>query len=136
MGTLFLEVVTPEKVVISQEVDMVVAPGTEGEFGILPEHINFLSGIVPGELRFTYGDKQEYMAVASGFAEVSDNKVSILVDSAEKAQDINAERAQKAMDRAKKRLYKDRDKEDTDFLRAEMALKKSIARIKVRKKSV
>jgi F-type H+-transporting ATPase subunit epsilon len=101
MARLYLEVVTPEKVMASQEVDMVMAPGTEGEFGILPEHINFLSGIVPGELRFDDGDKKEYMAVTSGFAEVSNNRVSVLVDSAERAPDIDIERAQRAMERAK-----------------------------------
>ena len=93
MGDLFLEVVTPEGIQISQKVDMVMAPGTEGEFGVLPGHTHFLSGIVPGELRFDQGDKREYMAVTYGFAEVSDDKVSILVDTAEKAVDIDIERA-------------------------------------------
>ena len=134
MGTLFLEVVTPEGLLASQEVDMVIAPGTDGEFGVLPGHINFLSGIVPGELRFDYGDKREYVAVTSGFAEVSDDKVSILVESAEKAIDIDIERAQLAMERARERLEKDRDAEDIDFARAESALKRAISRIKVAKK--
>ena len=135
MGTLFLEVVTPEKVLVSQEVDTVVAPGTEGEFGVLPGHINFLSGIIPGELRFGYGDNKEYMAVNVGFAEVSDDKVSVLVESAEKAKDIEVERAQKALDRAKERLAKDKETEDIDFLRAETALKRAVSRIKVAKKA-
>jgi len=134
MATLFLEVVTPEGLLASQEVDMVIAPGTDGEFGVLPGHINFLSGIVPGELRFDYGDKREYVAVTSGFAEVSDDKVSILVESAEKAIDIDIERAQLAMERARERLEKDRDAEDIDFARAESALKRAISRIKVAKK--
>jgi F-type H+-transporting ATPase subunit epsilon len=134
-GTLHLEVVTPEKVLVSQEVDMVVVPGTEGEFGILPEHINFLSGIIPGELRYSYQEKKEYMAVTTGFAEVSNNRVSILVDSAEKAHDIDRERAQKSMERAQKRLSKDSDNEEIDFDRAEFALKKAITRIKVAEKA-
>ena len=135
MARLYLEVVTPEKVMASQEVDLVMAPGTEGEFGILPGHINFLSGIAPGELRFDSGNKKEFMAVTFGFAEVSNDKVSILVDSAEKAADIDIERAQRAMDRARERLDKDREGDDIDFLRAETALKRAISRIKVAKKA-
>ena len=134
MGKLFFEVVTPEKVMVSQEVDMVIAPGTEGEFGVLPGHINFLSGIVPGALRFDYGDKREYMVVSTGFAEVSDDKISILVDTAEKSSDIDIERAQRAMERAKDRLAKKRETEDIDFTRAEAALKRAVSRIKVAKK--
>jgi F-type H+-transporting ATPase subunit epsilon len=135
MGKLFLEVVTPEKVLASLEVDTVIAPGTEGEFGVLPSHINFLSGIVPGELRYNAGNKWEYMCVTAGFAEVSGDRVSILVDSAEKAIDIDQARALSAMDRAKERLAKDRDNKDIDFLRAEAALKRAIARIKTARKA-
>ena len=135
MGKLLLEVVTPEGIIISQEADMVVAPGTEGEFGVLPEHINFLSGIIPGELRFTNESHTEYMAVNSGFAEVSNDRVSVLVDSAEKAPDIDIDRAQSAMERAKKRLEKDRDTENIDFIRAESALKRAVSRLKVAKKA-
>ena len=134
MGTLFLEVVTPEGVIASQEVDMVVAPGTEGEFGILPGHINFLSGIVPGELRFYHGEKSEHLAVSSGFAEVSGDRVSIIVDTAEKAVDIDVERAQRAMERAKERMEKEKD--PVDFLMAEVALKRAISRIKVSEKGI
>jgi len=134
MGTLYLEVVTPEKVLVSQEVDMVMAPGSEGEFGILPEHINFLSGIVPGAVRFDSGNTIEYMSVTMGFAEVSENRVSILVDSAEKAHDIDIERAQNAMDRARERLVLDRGTENIDFIRAEAALTRAVSRIKVAKR--
>jgi len=131
VGTLYLEVVTPEKVLVSQEVDMVIAPGTEGEFGVLPEHISFLSGIIPGGLRFNVGNKQDHMAVTNGFAEVSNNRVSILVDSAEKAHDIDIERAQGSMKRAQERLGQDRETEDIDILRAEASLRRAIARIKM-----
>jgi F-type H+-transporting ATPase subunit epsilon len=134
MGKLFLEVVTPARVLASQEVDMVIAPGAEGEFGVLPGHANFLSGIVPGELRYDAGGKREHMFVSSGFVEVSADRVSVLVDSAEKATDIDLKRAEKAMDRAKERLAKDRSSEDIDFLRAESALQRAITRIKIVKK--
>ncbi|UCF57456.1 MAG: F0F1 ATP synthase subunit epsilon [Deltaproteobacteria bacterium] len=136
MGRLYLEVVTPEKVLVSQEVDMVVAPGTEGEFGVLPGHVLFLSGIVPGELRYTSSAEKESMVVTTGFAEVSNDKVSVLVDAAEKASDIDIDRARRAMERAKERLVKERGTEDIDFMRAESALKRAIARIRVAEKVV
>lgn len=134
MKKLYLEIVTPEKVLESREVDTVLAPGAEGEFGILPGHISFLSGIVPGELRYLDGGKWEYICVSTGFAEVSDDRVSILVDSAERAANIDLARAQAAMERAKERLAKDRDNKDVDFSRADAALKRASARIKVAKK--
>ncbi|MBW1764617.1 MAG: F0F1 ATP synthase subunit epsilon [Deltaproteobacteria bacterium] len=134
MGILHLEIVTPEKVIISQDVDTVVAPGSEGEFGILPGHIPFLSGIVPGVVRFKFQGTTASMSVTTGFAEISADKVSILVDSAEKAGDIDIERAERAKERAEKRLA-ERDKEDIDFMRAQIALRRAITRIKVAKKS-
>lgn len=134
MGKLFLEIVTPERVLVSQEVDMVVAPGSDGEFGVLPGHVLFLSGIVPGELRYTAGTEKGSMVVTTGFAEVSNDKVSVLVEAAEKAGDIDLDRARKALERAKERLAKERGTKDIDFLRAENALKRAIARLKVSEK--
>ncbi len=134
MGKLHLEIVTPAKITVSQDVDMVVAPGSLGEFGILEGHVPFLSGIVPGELRYTLDDKTEYLAVTSGFAEVSDDNVSILVDAAEAAQDIDVDRAKQAIERASERLAKERSAEDIDFIRAEAALKRAMMRIKVAEK--
>jgi F-type H+-transporting ATPase subunit epsilon len=136
MARLFLEVVTPERVLVSQEVSSVVAPGTEGEFGVLPGHIPFLSGIVPGELRYDTGTSKELMAVSTGFVEVSRDKVSVLVDAAECASDIDVERARSALQRARERLAKERGKEDVDFVRAETALKRAIARLKVVEKAM
>jgi len=131
MGKVYLELITPEKILVSQEVDIVVAPGIMGEFGVLEGHAPFLSGIVPGELRFNVGDKTEYYAVMNGFAEVSNNKVSILVDAAEKAEDIDVERAQRALERAQKRLS---EREGVDIVRAEAALRRALARLKVASK--
>lgn len=136
MGRLFLEIVTPEKIVVSQEVDSVVAPGTDGEFGVLPGHIHFLTGIVPGELRYNTGTGKESMAVTTGFAEVSNDKVSILVDAAEKISEIDAERARQAMERARERLEKDRRTENIDNLRAEAALRRAVMRIRVVEKAI
>ena len=135
MAKIFLEVVTPDSVMVSQEVDSVVAPGSEGEFGVLPGHIHFLSSIIPGELRYKTDSNTECLSVMSGFAEVSDDKVSVLVDSAENVCDIDTERARQAMDRARERMAKEREAEDIDFVRAETALKRSIARLKVAEKT-
>ena len=135
MGELYLEVVTPEGVLVSQEVDAVVAPGTEGEFGVLPDHALFLSGIVPGELRYTSGSVESSMVVTTGFAEVSNDKVSVLVDAAEKTSEIDRERAQQALERARKRLAKERGSEDVDFSRAELALQRAVARVKAADKN-
>jgi F-type H+-transporting ATPase subunit epsilon len=136
MGRLFLEIVTPEEIVVSQEVDSVVAPGTDGEFGVLPGHIHLLTGIVPGELRYNTGTGKESMAVTTGFAEVSNDKVSILVDAAEKASEIDVERARQAMERARERLEKDRRTENIDNLRAEAALRRAVMRIRVVEKAI
>lgn len=134
MGKLHLEVVTPEKVMVSQEVDIVVAPGSLGEFGVLEGHVPFLSGIMPGELRYSSENQTEHFVVTTGFAEVSDNRVSVLVDAAEKATEIDMERARRAMERAKERLAKDRGTKDIDFERAEAALRRAIVRIRVSEK--
>jgi len=133
MGTVHLELVTPEKILISQDVESVIAPGSLGEFGVLEGHVPFLSGLVPGELRFTAGGKTERFAVTSGFAEVSEDNVSILVDAAEPAVAVDLERARKALERAKERLAK-RGAEDLDAIRAEAALRRAMARIKVAEK--
>ena len=135
MGKLFLEVITPEKVLVSEEVDMVVAPGSEGEFGVLPGHVEFLSGILPGRLRYKSHSTETRLAVTTGFAEVSNDRVSVLVDAAEKASDIDIERAKKAMERARERLAKEKGTEEVDFLRADLALRRAVARIKVAQKT-
>jgi F-type H+-transporting ATPase subunit epsilon len=135
MGTLYLEIVTPERVVVSQEVNSVVAPGSEGEFGVLEGHVPFLTGIEPGALRYSGGSETVHLSVTKGFVEVSENKVSFLVDAAEKAEDIDVDRARKAMERARERLSRDRATvEDIDFSRAEAALGRAVARIRVAEK--
>lgn len=136
MGKLHLELVTPEKVMISQEVDIVVAPGFVGEFGVLEGHVPFLSGIVPGELRYSSTGQTEHFVVTTGFAEISDNRVSVLVDAAEKSSEIDVERARKAKERAEQRLARERGAEDIDFARAEAALKRALVRIRVAEKKI
>ena len=136
MGKLHLEVVTPENVMVSQEVDIVVAPGSLGEFGVLAGHVPFLSGLIPGELRYTSGSENEHFVVTSGFVEVSENRVSVLVDAAERAGEIDVQRAREAKKRAEERLAKERATGDIDYLRAETALKRAIARIRVGEKKI
>ena len=135
MTKLFLEVVTPDEALVSQEVDMVIAPGTEGEFGVLPGHVLFLSGIVPGELRYSEGSERQSLFVTAGFAEVPNDRVSVLVDAAEKTTEIDVERAKLAIERAKERLARERGKEDIDFRRAEAALQRAILRLKLAEKA-
>jgi F-type H+-transporting ATPase subunit epsilon len=101
---LLLEVVTPEKLLLSQPVDMVIAPGTEGEFGVLPGHCHFLSTLRIGELRYQMEDVWHYMSVLWGFAEVTPTKVTVMAEIAEKAEDIDVERAQAAVEKAEQRL--------------------------------
>ncbi len=130
---LELEVVTPDRLVVSESVDIVMAMGALGEFGILPSHIPFLTPLQPGELRYRKGNQLEYMAVTGGFAEVSNNKVTVLAEAAEKAREIDIDRAKRAKERAEKRLAQAKA-EDVDYTRAEMALKRALLRLRVAEK--
>ncbi|MBW1981437.1 MAG: F0F1 ATP synthase subunit epsilon [Deltaproteobacteria bacterium] len=126
---LHLEVVTPERTVISAEAEIVVGPGFLGEFGVLYNHIPYLVQLQPGELRYRIGNQVERVAISGGYAEVLPTKVTVLATAAERPTDIDLERALAARERAERRL-KERT-EDIDFARAEAALKRAIARIKV-----
>jgi F-type H+-transporting ATPase subunit epsilon len=103
-GTILLEVVTPDKLLLSQTVNEVIAPGAEGEFGVLPGHAHFLTTLKLGELRYRTGEQMHYMSVLWGFAEVTPTKVTILAEIAEKAEDIDVERARTAVARAEQQL--------------------------------
>jgi F-type H+-transporting ATPase subunit epsilon len=103
-GKILLEVVTPEKLLLSQSVDEVIAPGAEGEFGVLPGHAHFLTTLKLGELRYRSGEEIHYMSVLWGFAEVTPTKVTILAEIAEKAEDIDVERARAAVQKAEQLL--------------------------------
>jgi F-type H+-transporting ATPase subunit epsilon len=102
--TIQLDVVTPEHLLLSQPVDMVIAPGSEGEFGVLPGHAHFLTMLRAGELRYFTGDVAHYMTVLWGFAEVTPTKVTILAEVAEKAEDIDVDRATIAVEKAQRLL--------------------------------
>jgi len=122
-------VVTPDKQVVSQAVDYVSAPGVEGEFGVLPNHVSLLSALAIGTLRFNAGGKSHYVFISGGFAEVSNNTVTVLAEAAELAEDIDQTRAQSARERAEKRLA---DKaEAVDNVRALASLKRAITRLNI-----
>ncbi|CUS35311.1 F0F1 ATP synthase subunit epsilon [Candidatus Nitrospira nitrificans] len=103
-GKILLEVVTPEKQLLSQQVDEVIAPGSEGEFGVLPGHCHFLSTLRIGELRYRVDNHTHSMAVLWGFAEVTPTKVTIMAEIAEQAEDIDVERATAKVAEAERRL--------------------------------
>jgi F-type H+-transporting ATPase subunit epsilon len=127
---LLLEVVTPDRLVLSTEADVVVCPGVEGQFGVLVNHIPFLSALDIGEMYYRKGGQTEYLAVSGGFAEVTGAKVTIVAESAETGREIDLDRARRAQERAEKRLAAAKT-EEIDWTRAEAALRRSIVRAKV-----
>jgi len=127
---LTLEVVTPDRKILSTEADVVVLPGVEGQFGVLYGHVPFLSALDIGEMYYRDGGKTEYLMVAGGFAEVTGQKVTIVAESAELGREIDIERAKRALERAEKRLAMART-ENVDWVRAEAALRRAMMRMKV-----
>ncbi len=132
MPRLQFEIVTSERVVFSDEVDVVVAPGVEGELGILPRHAPLLTTLKPGELRVRKGGEETSMFVSGGFLEVLDNKVTVLADTAERAEEIDVARAEEARRRAETRLHEKAT--EVDVARAQLALMRSLERIKISRK--
>ena len=135
MATIRCEVVTAERTVFAEDVDMVVAPGIEGQLGVLPHHAPLITALTFGELILhREGQEDEFIAIGGGFMEVGPTHVTILADSAERAEEIDEERAQAAQQRAAE-LMAQEHKEDEDFIRAEAALRRSMLRLKVAKRS-
>jgi F-type H+-transporting ATPase subunit epsilon len=126
---LTLEITTPMRMVVSEEVDEVVAPGSEGYFGVLPGHAPFLTTLGIGMVTYRIGREEHHLAVAGGFAEVRNDKVIILADSAERPAEIDVARAERAKERAE-RLLSGRQ-EDIDFARAQAALARALTRLQV-----
>lgn len=132
MEGLRLEIVTPDRVVLEANVDYVGAPGVDGEFGVLPGHIPLLSALAIGELYYRQGQDTRWVFVAGGFAEVADDRMSILAEAAELAPDIDVERAKKAMERARARLEaRQQPQQDVDEARAQAALQRALGRLRV-----
>lgn len=131
MATMRCEVVTPERVVYADDVNMVIAPGIEGELGILPHHAPLMTALTYGQLVIRKeGEEDVLMAIGGGFMEVRGDRVTILADTAERAEEIDEERALAARRRAEERL-RQRQREDVDFARAEAALRRSLVRLRV-----
>jgi F-type H+-transporting ATPase subunit epsilon len=126
---LKLDIVTVERLVYSEEVDIVIAPGISGEMGILPRHAPLLTALTYGELRTRRGDDENSFAIGGGFMEVQPDRVTVLADTAERAEEIDLERAEAARRRAEESL--ELADEKVDFAKAESALRRSIIRIKV-----
>ena len=127
-----LEVVTPEKEVVNEMAQIVMAPGSSGEFGVLSGHTPFMTSLKTGVIHYRdESGKDRYVFVSGGFAEALPDKVTVLVESAEKMEDIDPERAKEAMQRAEERLAEGRTKEKVDIARAKAALDRAVVRIKI-----
>lgn len=129
MSKLQLEVVTPDKKVVSAEVDYVSCPGIVGEFGVMPQHVSMLSGLKVGAMRYDADGKSQYVFINGGFADINKGVMSVLAESAELAEDIDTARAQAAKKRAEDRLAARDDK--VDVTRAESALARAVVRLNV-----
>ena len=127
---LLLEIVTPEKLAYSGTVDEVTCPGSEGEFGVLRGHASLLSAIKFGELSYLKDGKRVGYAVNTGYAEVTGSKVTVLVETAERADQIDVDRARRAKEAAEQKLAKFA-KEDPEYERAKIALERAEARLKI-----
>ena len=123
-----LQIVTPNRLIVQEQVDEVQVPGSEGYFGVLPGHTPLLATLAVGELWYRKGPEKIYLAIAGGFAEVLPDRVTILAQLAERAEDIDVERAESARRRAEERLTQ---KADVDFERARAALLRSLTRLQV-----
>ena len=127
---LTLELATPTRLVVSAEADEVVVPGSQGYFGVLPGHAPLLATLGIGEVTYRIGRDEHHVAVAGGFAEVRNDKVIILADSAETPADIDRARAERAKERAEARLS-GRNQEEIDYARAAAALARALTRLQV-----
>jgi F-type H+-transporting ATPase subunit epsilon len=123
-----LQIVTPDRSIVQEQVDEVQIPGSEGYFGVLPGHTPLLASLTVGELWYRKGQEKTYLSIAYGFAEVLPDRVTILARLAERAQDIDVERAEAARQRAEERLTR---RSEVDYERARAALLKSLTRLQV-----
>jgi len=128
-----LRIVTPSRLMFDEAVDEVTAVGELGEFGVLPNHISFLSTLVPGEMSYKQGANKRVLAVTGGYAEVLDNVMTVLAPAAEFGSEIDTARAQRAKERAEKQMA-EVNREEKDFELAEVALKRALVRLQVASK--
>lgn len=138
MATIKLEIVSPDRVVYAADIDMLIARSTGGEIGILPKHIPLVTGLEPHAMKIHVDAKEQLIAVAGGFMEVTPDKITVLATAAEEPIDIDINRAQRAYDRARERLQLLRESPDTqdgiiDEQRVILALKRAEARLQTAK---
>ena len=124
-----LQIVTPERMIVQEQVDEVQIPGSEGYFGVLPGHTPLLASLAVGELWYRKGTEKTYLSIAFGFAEVLPDRVTILARLAERAEEIDVSRAEAARTRAQQRV--ERPQSEVDYERARVALTKSLTRLQV-----
>lgn len=129
MTKLHLEIITPERVVLSEDVDAVVIPAVEGEVTILPTHIPIFTRVKPGEIKYTKGKDEHFMAIHEGFLEVANDRVNILTNYAVRSEEIEIAKVEGARKRAEEALKAKKD--SSDFVVAEAELKKAILELKV-----
>ena len=127
-STIRLELVTPERLLLSEEVDEVILPGYEGEFGVLPEHTPYLAILNIGVLRYRKGSETRRIALGGGFAEVTPERVVVMADTAERAEEIDVERARRARERAEAAL-KELSLDDETYAKAYAALQRAMVRM-------
>jgi F-type H+-transporting ATPase subunit epsilon len=132
MSPVRLDIVTAERVVYSEEVDIVVAPGVLGQLGILPHHAPLMTTLEPGELKVRKGGEEYSLVISGGFLEVRPDRIIVLADAAERAEEIDIARAEAAKQRAQQRLT--HPTPEVDLAQAEAALRRSLARLKVAEK--
>jgi len=130
MASIRLDIVTAEQSVYSEDVDMVIAPGVQGQLGILPHHATLMTMLEPGELIIKRGSEEFYMAVSGGFLEVRPDRIIVLADSAERAEEIDITRAEEAKRRAEKRM-EEKYVPGVDAAQVEAALRRSLIRLKI-----
>jgi F-type H+-transporting ATPase subunit epsilon len=124
-----LQIVTPDRLIVNEQVDEVQIPGTEGYLGVLPGHTPLLTALSIGEMWYRKGQEKTHLSIAGGFAEVLPDRVTLLATLAERPEEIDVARAEAARQRAEQRLAQARS--DVDYERARLALQKSIIRLQV-----
>lgn len=129
MSKIKLDIVTPEEAIFSDEIDMLVAPGIEGELGILPHHAPLMTVLGIGELIIRNGSDEQYLAIGGGYLEVQPDRVIVLADAAERAENIDIARAEAAKEAAQRTMAE--KPSGIDSAQAEAALKRSLVRLKV-----
>lgn len=132
MAKLHLTIVTPEKSIFDDEVDMVTVPSSEGEIGILPNHVNLMAKLSPGELRIKQAGKQIVMATGAGFLQVANNNLSIMTDLAEREEDIDLKAVEEAKKRAEQAL--EQKLSDEEYATTLAIIDKSLAQLKVKRR--